>query len=108
VLPVDQQQAAFRVAEAVRWLEIGVNSYHQMLLGVTVLLFGAAIASGTVYPKWLGGVGVVAGLGQVWYGIEVGHVGFRPPSDGHALLCSLHDLVSGYGYGDVATSRHSL
>src|SRR4051812_33182902 len=37
--PPDQQGAAFAAAEAIRWIEIGVNALSFTLVGLTLLLF---------------------------------------------------------------------
>jgi hypothetical protein len=52
--PPAEQAVAFRVAEAVRWAEIGLNSYFRLLLGATLALYGASIAAGVAYPRWPG------------------------------------------------------
>jgi hypothetical protein len=46
-----QKTAAFAAAEAVRWTEIGMNSLSYFLLGLTLFLYGLAIALGSVYPR---------------------------------------------------------
>jgi len=48
--PADQEVAAFAAAEAVRWTEYALQSYSNILLGLTLILYGLAIALGTVYP----------------------------------------------------------
>lgn len=67
---------AMRVAEAMRWLEVGMNSYFRILLGLVLALFGAAMAVSRLLPRWLGWFGLAAGLGSVGQGIYVGHYGF--------------------------------
>ena len=51
--PADQQSTAFAAAEAVRWIEIAMNSFSFFLAGLTLYLFGLAIAFGAVYPRWV-------------------------------------------------------
>lgn len=46
--PAEQEIAAFAAAEAVRWIEIGMNSLSYFLAGLTLILYGVAIALGTV------------------------------------------------------------
>jgi hypothetical protein len=52
--PLDQQVAAFAAAEAIRWIEIGVNSLSFSLVGLTLVIYGIALALSSVYPRWLG------------------------------------------------------
>lgn len=52
--PADQEVAAFAAAEVVRWTEIGINSLSYFLLGLSLFLYGLAIALGVVYPRWVG------------------------------------------------------
>src|SRR5215203_1633192 len=44
--PADQKPAAFAAAEVARWIEIGMNSLSYFLAGLTLFLFGLAIALG--------------------------------------------------------------
>jgi hypothetical protein len=52
--PAPQKAAAFSAAEVARWTEIGMNSLSYFLAGLTLFLFGLAIALGRVYPRWVG------------------------------------------------------
>jgi hypothetical protein len=52
--PAAEKRDAFRVAEAVRHIEIGLSSFAELTLGTALLLYGLAIALSDVYPKWLG------------------------------------------------------
>ena len=77
----DESAARFAAAEAVRWLEWGVNSFFTVLLGLTVLVFASALLQcahlGTAAR--LGGVsGVLAGVFLVLNGLAVGSRGFEP------------------------------
>jgi hypothetical protein len=47
-----------------------------LLFGITVVLYGASIVMSTVFPKWLGWVAVVAGLGTVADGVVKAYTGF--------------------------------
>jgi hypothetical protein len=40
----DQEVAAFAAAEAVKWIEIGINSLSFYLLGMTLIVYGIALA----------------------------------------------------------------
>ena len=72
------QSAAFQVAEAVRWTEKGLGGFFQFLNGITLLALGVSIALGARYPKWIGFVGALAGIGFVAGGIVTAHTGFSP------------------------------
>jgi hypothetical protein len=77
----DDRAARFAAAEAVRWVEWGVNSFFTILLGVTVLTFAAALASqahlgGRV--RLAGVTGGLAGFLLIANGLAVGAHGFEP------------------------------
>jgi hypothetical protein len=75
--PPTQKPAAFAAAEAVRWTEIGMNALSYFLAGLTLFLFGLAIAVGGSYPRWAGLIAVVSGAALMYNGvIEVAHEGF--------------------------------
>lgn len=75
-----EKAVAFRDAETLRWTEWAANSYFRLLQGVTVLLYGLAVARSAIVPRWLGWVGVVAGLGYIAVGVIVGNEGFSDAS----------------------------
>lgn len=72
-----QRAIRFADAETVRWLEWGVQSYFRVLLGLTFVLFGAAIVATRVVAGWLGWVAVLAGLLTAAIGIDVGYSGLE-------------------------------
>ena len=76
--PADQEVAAFAAAEAVRWTEsrYALQSYSNILLGLTLILYGLAIALGTVYPRWLGWVAAGSGVAWIVHGLMVPYIGF--------------------------------
>ena len=77
--PADQESAAFAAAEAVRWTEIGMNSLSNFLTGLTLFIYGVAIALGIVYPRWMGWIAAVSGAAFMYNGIvEVAYEGFVP------------------------------
>ena len=49
-----EKSLRFADAETVRWTEWGLQSYFRLLLGVTFVLFGVAIARTGVVSRWLG------------------------------------------------------
>ena len=77
--PANQETAAFAAAEAVRWTEIGMNSLSKFLAGLTLFLYGLAIALGNVYPRWVGWIATVSGAALMYHGaVVVSYKGFVP------------------------------
>jgi hypothetical protein len=77
--PAGQESAAFAVAEAVRWTEMGMNSLSNFLTGLTLVLVGTAIVLGGAYPRWLGWMAVASGIAFAYNGaLEVAYEGFVP------------------------------
>lgn len=72
-------EKAMRFADAstVRWAEWGLNSYFRLLLGLTVVLFGLAIARTALVAPWLGWAGLLGGLLYMASGVAVGYAGFE-------------------------------
>jgi hypothetical protein len=69
----------FAAAEAVRWTEIAMNSFSFFLAGLTLFLFGLAIALGRVYPRWVGVIAAVSGAAFMYDGaVVVAYEGFVP------------------------------
>lgn len=69
--PVAQESAYFAAAEAVRWTEIGINGFSYFLLGLTLFLYGLALALGSVYPRWVGWMAVISGAGFMYNSYSV-------------------------------------
>lgn len=67
---------AFEAAFAVRQIEIGLASLLSLSWGLTLTVFGVAILCSTRYPTWLGGIGLLGGLGTVAAGAVQGSTGF--------------------------------
>jgi uncharacterized membrane protein len=75
--PASQKSAAFAAAEVARWTEIGMNGFSYFLAGLTLLIFGLAIALGRVYPRWVGLMAVVSGAALMYDGaVVVSYEGF--------------------------------
>jgi len=70
--PPAQESAAFTAAEAVRWTELAMNSFSFFLTGLTLFLYGLAIALGSVYPRWVGLIAMVSGAAFMYDGAVVG------------------------------------
>jgi hypothetical protein len=73
--PADQEGAAFAAAEALRYTEYAIQSLFTILLGLTLILYGMAIALGSVYPRWLGWVAVGSGVAWVAHGVRMPYLG---------------------------------
>jgi hypothetical protein len=86
-----QKAIAFRVAEGIRWTEIGVNSYFRILQGAVGVIFGVAIAASAVLSRWIGAVGIFAGIATIVLGVNVAYVGF-------GTVGSIEDTVSTWTY----------
>jgi hypothetical protein len=75
--PAPQKPAAFAAAEVARWTEIGMNALSYFLAGLTLFLFGLAIALGRVYPRWVGLIAVISGAALMYDGaVVVAYEGF--------------------------------
>ncbi len=89
--PAEEKEVAFRVAEAVRHIEIGLTSLTVLILGVA---YGVAIELSRVYPRWLGWLTVLGGVLWVVVSIFYAYRGFSPLAITGSGLCS-----SGLGIG---------
>ncbi|HSK83201.1 MAG TPA: hypothetical protein VK902_07310, partial [Rubrobacter sp.] len=77
--PAPQKAAAFAAAEVARWTEIGMNSLSYFLAGLSLFLFGLAIALGRVYPRWVGLMAALSGAAFMYDGaVVVAYQGFVP------------------------------
>jgi hypothetical protein len=62
----------FANAETVRWTQWGLQSYFRLLLGLTFILFGTAVARTGLVLRWLGLSAVLGGLLYMAVGVAVG------------------------------------
>ena len=74
--PGEEKIATFRVAEGIRWTEIGINSIFRILQGTVGIIFGVAIAKSGLLRRWIGGIGIFAGVATIIVGLTVAYVGF--------------------------------
>jgi hypothetical protein len=74
----EEKAITFRVAEGIRWIEIGINSINRIIQGTVALIFGVAIAKSAILSRWIGVVGIAAGVVTVVAGVSVAYVGFAP------------------------------
>jgi hypothetical protein len=65
----------FADAETVRWTEWGLQSYMRVLLGATLLLFGAAILTTHLLGAWTGWIAALAGVLSLAVGVDVSYSG---------------------------------
>ena len=72
-----EQEIRFADAETVRWTEWGLQSYFRVLLGLSLVLVDAAIATTRVLAGWLGWLAALAGVLSVAVGIDVGYSGLE-------------------------------
>ena len=75
--PDPQKTAAFAAAEVARWTEIGMNGFSFFLAGLTLFIFGLAIALGRIYPRWAGLMAAISGAALMYDGaVVVSYEGF--------------------------------
>jgi hypothetical protein len=74
--PLAEKAEAFRIADAVRHIEIGTSSIWVLTGGISLLLFGLAIAMGRAYPWLLGWAGIVLGLAEIPHSVALAQHGF--------------------------------
>ena len=88
-----EKAIAFRVAEGIRWTEIAANSFFRILQGSVGIIFGVAIAASATptLSRWIGALGVFAGVATIILGVRVAYVGF-------ATVGSIEDTVSTWTY----------
>jgi Domain of unknown function (DUF4386) len=75
----EEKAIAFRVAEGIRWTEIGINSYFKMLQGAVGIIFGVAIAKSALLSRWIGAVGIAVGAISLAAGVITAYIGFSEP-----------------------------
>ena len=81
--PGEEERKAIHlgVAEGIRWTEWGLQSYYRMLWGAASLIFGVAIVKSVVLRKWIGAVGIAAGVVTIASGVVMAYVGFSSARD---------------------------
>jgi len=91
--PEAEKVARFASAEAIRWLEWGVRSYHNFALGLALLLFAVEVVR---TAEVLRPIGYLAGLSGIIYlaqGWVVGVEGFSQMETIAIVLAFVLDLV---------------
>jgi hypothetical protein len=75
---------AFRLADAVRHIEIGTSSLWALSWGIILLLFGLAL--GRAYLRFLGWIAIAVGASQVVSALSLAYNGFPGPSSEGPLI----------------------
>lgn len=92
--PADQESSTFAAAMALRWTEYALQSYSNILLGLTLIFFGLAIALNGAYSRWPGWLAAGAGVAWIIHGLMVPYIGlFDSPPRGVALV-----LTTGWAF----------
>lgn len=92
--PADQEGSTFAAAMALRWTEYALQSYSNILLGLTLILFGLAIATGNAYSRWPGWLAAGSGVAWIIHGLMVSYIGlFDSAPRGVALV-----LTAGWAF----------
>lgn len=85
--PADQEPSMFAAAMALRWTEYALQSYSNILLGLTLIFFGLATTLSRAYSRWPGWLAVGAGVAWIIHGLMVSYVGlFDSAPRGVALV----------------------
>ena len=74
--PEGEQAARFASAEAIRWIEWGLRSYHDYALGLALLLLGFAVMRAPWASRLVGALVVLSGLIYLAQGWVAGVEGF--------------------------------
>ena len=72
--PAAEKAAFFASAEAVRWIEWGMRSYHEFALGLALLLFAVAVVRTAWVPRPIGYLMGLSGLTCLVQGWVVGAI----------------------------------
>jgi hypothetical protein len=76
--PDAEKAARFASAEAIRWIEWGMRSYHDFALGLALVLVAAAVARSAWAPRPIAFLMALSGLAYLVQGWLVGVEGFSP------------------------------
>jgi hypothetical protein len=74
-----EKTARFADAETVRWTEWGLQSYFRLLMGITFILFSAALVRARMLSRFAAAAGIGAGVLYMSIGVAVGHTGLDKP-----------------------------
>lgn len=74
--PEAEKAAAFSSAHALAQVNLALFSVWIIVFwGVTILLYGLAVTTSDAYPRWLGWVAILAGLGSALIGLNQAYKG---------------------------------
>ncbi|HYU56874.1 MAG TPA: DUF4386 family protein [Actinomycetota bacterium] len=75
-VPPDQKAAALSLVHANETINLALASlFNFVFAAVTFILFGLAVVFSDVYPRWLGWIAFLAGLGSIAAGLIQAYVG---------------------------------
>ncbi len=87
--PDAEKAARFAAAEAIRWLEWGVRSYQSFMFGLSLVLFGTALAGAPRTPRPIGYLMGLSGVTYIVQGWVLGAEGFSASNTVPQLLAYL-------------------
>ncbi|MGW4439243.1 hypothetical protein ACWELO_26415 [Streptomyces sp. NPDC004596] len=93
IAPSAEKTARFASAEAIRWLEWGVRSYHDFALGLALLLFAVAAARTAWVPRPIPLLMGLSGLAYLVQGWVVGTGGFSQTETIAIVLAFVLDVA---------------
>jgi len=74
--PAAEKATLFSVIHALAEIDLAIFSVWIIeFFGVTIILYGLAVSTSNVYPKWLGWVAVLAGFGSALIGLNQAYRG---------------------------------
>jgi len=91
--PDAEKLARFASAEAIRWLEWAVRSYHSFMLGLTFILFATVIIWTARTPRLIGYLMGLTGLAYIMQGFVLSAEGFSANNATPTLIAYLFWLV---------------
>ena len=78
IAPAAEVALDFRIAQAIRWVAVGLDTGFGFSEGGTIALFGLAMLASTLYPKWVGWIGIVNGMAEIAAAAATVLTGFSP------------------------------
>jgi hypothetical protein len=84
--PDAEKAARFASAEAIRWLEWSLRSYHSVMLGLSLVLFATVIVGTARLPRPIGYLMGLSGLAYIAQGWVLGAEGFSDSNTIPTLL----------------------
>ncbi|MFN8590549.1 MAG: hypothetical protein U0031_03730 [Thermomicrobiales bacterium] len=91
--PDAEKAARFASAEAVRWVEWGMRSYHDVALGLALILGAAAISKTASIPRPIAVLVALSGVAYLAQGWIVGSEGFSQAESIAIVLAWLLSLM---------------